>query len=29
MFQDAIKTAGLEDRLEVKEISELVEQAMG
>ena len=29
MFQDAIKTAGLEDRLEVKELSELVEQAMG
>ncbi|MGD0499429.1 MAG: (Fe-S)-binding protein [Bryobacteraceae bacterium] len=29
MFQDAIKTMGLEDRLEVKELSELVEQAMG
>ncbi len=29
MFQDAIKTAGLENRLEVKELSELVEQAMG
>ena len=29
MFQDAIKTAGLEDRLEVRELSELVEQAMG
>ena len=29
MFQDAIKTTGLEDRLEVKELSELVEQAMG
>ncbi|HTP31398.1 MAG TPA: (Fe-S)-binding protein [Candidatus Acidoferrales bacterium] len=29
MFQDATKTAGLENRLEVKELSELVEQAMG
>lgn len=29
MFQDAIKTTGLEDGLEVKELSELVEQAMG
>jgi Fe-S oxidoreductase len=29
MFQDAIKTIGLEDQLEVKELSELVEQAMG
>jgi len=29
MFQDAIKTTGLEDRLEVRELSELVEQAMG
>ena len=29
MFQDAIKTTGLESRLEVKELSELVEQAMG
>ena len=29
MFQDAIKTAGLENRLEVRELSELVEQAMG
>ena len=29
MFQDALKTAGLETRLEVKELSELVEQAMG
>ena len=29
MFQDAIKTTGLEDRLEVKELSELVEAAMG
>lgn len=29
MFQDAIKTAELESRLEVKELSELVEQAMG
>ena len=29
MFKDAIKTAGLEGRLEVKEISELVVQAMG
>jgi Fe-S oxidoreductase len=29
MFQDAIKTIGLEDKLEVKELSELVEQAMG
>jgi Fe-S oxidoreductase len=29
MFQDAIKTTGLEGRLEVKELSELVEQAMG
>jgi Fe-S oxidoreductase len=29
MFQDAIKTMGLEDRLEVRELSELVEQAMG
>jgi Fe-S oxidoreductase len=29
MFQDAIKTLGLEDKLEVKELSELVEQAMG
>jgi len=29
MFQDAAKTAGLEDRLGVKELAELVEQAMG
>jgi len=29
MFQDAIETAGLEDRLQVKDLSELVEQAMG
>ncbi|HXK05296.1 MAG TPA: (Fe-S)-binding protein [Verrucomicrobiae bacterium] len=29
MFQDAIKTAGLENKLDVKELSELVEQAMG
>jgi Fe-S oxidoreductase len=29
MFQDAIQTAGLEDRLQVKDLSELVEQAMG
>jgi len=29
MFQDALKTTGLENRLEVKELSELVEQAMG
>ncbi|MGD0776935.1 MAG: (Fe-S)-binding protein [Candidatus Solibacter sp.] len=29
MFQDAIKTTGLEDKLEVKELCELVEQAMG
>ena len=29
MFQDAIRTTGLGDRLEVKELSELVEQAMG
>jgi|SRR5271157_481836 len=29
MFQDALKTAGLEDRLQVTELSELVEQAMG
>jgi Fe-S oxidoreductase len=29
MFQDALKTAGLEDKLEVKELAELVEQAMG
>jgi Fe-S oxidoreductase len=29
MFQDAIKTIGLEDKLEVKELSELVDQAMG
>jgi Fe-S oxidoreductase len=29
MFQDAIRTAGLQDRLEVQELSELVEQAMG
>jgi Fe-S oxidoreductase len=29
MFQDAIRTAGLEGELEVKELSELVEQAMG
>jgi Fe-S oxidoreductase len=29
MFQDAIRTTRLEDRLEVKELSELVEQAMG
>jgi Fe-S oxidoreductase len=29
MFQDAIKTAGLGDRLEVKELSELVQEAMG
>lgn len=28
MFQDALKTAGLEGRLAVKEISELVEEAM-
>jgi Fe-S oxidoreductase len=28
MFQDAIRTTGLEDKLEVKELSELVEQAM-
>ena len=27
MFQDAIKTIGLEDRLAVKELSELVDQA--
>jgi len=29
MFQDAIKTTGLEEKLEVRELSELVEQAMG
>jgi Fe-S oxidoreductase len=29
MFQDAIKVAGLENKLEVKELCELVEQAMG
>jgi len=29
MFQDAIKTLGLEDKLEVRELCELVEQAMG
>jgi hypothetical protein len=29
MFQDAIKTTGLKSSLEVKELSELVEQAMG
>ena len=29
MFQDAIKTTGLEGKLEVKELAELVEQAMG
>jgi Fe-S oxidoreductase len=29
MFQDAIKTNGMEGRLEVRELSELVEQAMG
>jgi len=29
MFQDALKTAGLGHRLEVRELSELVEQAMG
>jgi len=29
MFQDAIKTAGLENKLNVTELSELVEQAMG
>jgi len=29
MFQDALKTAGLESRLQVRELSELVEQAMG
>jgi Fe-S oxidoreductase len=29
MFQEAIKTAGLVSRLEVKELSELVEKAMG
>ncbi len=29
MFQDAIKVAGLEEKLEVKELCELVEQAMG
>ena len=29
MFQDALKTTGLDGRLEVKELSELVEQAMG
>ncbi|MGA2267874.1 MAG: (Fe-S)-binding protein [Bryobacteraceae bacterium] len=28
MFQEAVRTIGLEDRLEVKELSELVEQAM-
>ena len=28
MFQDAIRATGLEDKLEVKELSELVEQAM-
>jgi Fe-S oxidoreductase len=29
MFQDAIRTTGLEDKLEVKELAELVERAMG
>jgi Fe-S oxidoreductase len=29
MFGDAIRKTGLEDKLEVKELSELVEQAMG
>ncbi len=29
MFQDALKTTGLEHNLAVKELSELVEQAMG
>jgi Fe-S oxidoreductase len=29
MFQDAIRKTGLEDKLEVKELSELVEEAMG
>ena len=29
MFQDALKTTGLGGRLEVRELSELVEQAMG
>jgi len=29
MFQDAIKTTGLEDKLEVRELAELVEQCMG
>jgi Fe-S oxidoreductase len=28
MFQDAIRRTGLEEKLEVKELSELVEQAM-
>jgi len=27
MFQDAVKTAGLEKRLEVKDLAELVERA--
>ena len=29
MFEDAVKTIGLEGRLEVKQIIELVEQALG
>jgi hypothetical protein len=29
MFQNAIRKTGLEDKLEVKELSELVEEAMG
>jgi hypothetical protein len=29
MFQDAIRKTGLKDKLEVKELSELVEEAMG
>jgi len=28
MFQDAVKTAGLEDRLAVKDLAELVEEAL-
>jgi Fe-S oxidoreductase len=28
MFRDAVKTAGLEGRLEVKDLAELVEEAM-
>ena len=28
MFQDAVKTTGLEGRLEVKELGELVEEAV-